>query len=67
MMEKMLTGFKTEVAKTIRVARMRQDVTQEELAEMADISPQFLSRLENARRTASIETYIKIAAALRLH
>jgi transcriptional regulator with XRE-family HTH domain len=66
MMEQMLTAFAKGTAKTIRIARIRQDVTQEALAEKVNISPQFLSRLENARKTASIETYIKIAAALQL-
>jgi transcriptional regulator with XRE-family HTH domain len=66
MMKEMLTAFAEGTAKTIRIERMRQDVTLESLAEMANISPQFLCRLENARKTASIETYIKIAAALRL-
>ena len=65
-MEEMLCAFVKDTAKAIRVARMRQNVTQEGLAEMANISPQYLCRLENAQKTASIETYIKIAVALRL-
>ena len=62
----MLKALMTAFAKTIRVERARQNVTQEELAEMADISVHFLCKLENARKTASIETYISIAAALHL-
>ena len=65
-MNSMLTVFMTTFARTVRIERIRQNVTQEELAEMADISPQFLCRLENARKTASIETYIKIGVALHL-
>jgi transcriptional regulator with XRE-family HTH domain len=66
MMEEMLTTFKTDVAKAIQLARVKLDMTQEELAELAEITPQFLSRLENARKTASVETYIKLASALQM-
>ena len=53
-------------ARSIRVERARQDVRQDELAYLADISQQFLSRIENGRGTASLETYIKIADALHM-
>ena len=66
MMEKEISKAMKTIAKGIRVSRMRQDITQEELAEYADISPQFLNRLENARKTASLTTYIKIAVALNV-
>ena len=65
-MEKSITQAMKTIATAIRVSRMRQDVTQEELAERADISPQFLCRLENARKTASLATYIKIADGLHM-
>lgn len=65
-MEKEILKAKKTIATAIRVSRMRQDITQEELAEYADISPQFLNRLENARKTASLATYIKIAVALNI-
>jgi transcriptional regulator with XRE-family HTH domain len=66
MVEDSLKRAVKTIATTIRVSRMRQDITQEELAERADISPQFLCRLENARKTASIATYLKIAAGLHM-
>jgi DNA-binding XRE family transcriptional regulator len=65
MNQMVLEEMKT-VAVAIRMTRVRQDVTQEELAEYANISPQFLCRLENAKKTASLETYIKIADALHM-
>jgi transcriptional regulator with XRE-family HTH domain len=66
MMEEMLKEFKDVFAKTIRVERVRQNVTQEELAEMAGITPQYLCKLENVKKTASINTYLKIASELKL-
>ena len=66
MMGKEISKAMKTIAKGIRVARMRQDITQEELAEFADVSPQFLNRLENARKTASLTTYVKIADALNV-
>jgi len=65
-METMLMTFMAAFARIVRTERARQNVTQEELAEMADITPQFLCKLENGRKTASIETYMRIAAALHL-
>jgi transcriptional regulator with XRE-family HTH domain len=49
--------------KEIRKAR---GLTQEELAEKVDLSPQYLSRLEGGHQSPSIETVATLAEALDL-
>jgi transcriptional regulator with XRE-family HTH domain len=65
-MEIMLANFINTVAKTIRLERVRQGFSQEQLADKADISTCYLNKIENARNVATVGTYIKIAAALQL-
>lgn len=55
-----------DLGKRIRAERRRQDLTQEKLAEMADISDSFLGHIERGGRTLSIETLAKLANALNL-
>jgi len=55
-----------ELGKRIRAERRRQDLTQEKLAEMADISESFMGHIERGGRTLSIETLAKLANALNL-
>jgi len=55
-----------ELGKRIRAERRRQDLTQEKLAEMADISDSFMGHIERGGRILSIETLAKLANALNL-
>ena len=55
-----------ELGKRIRSERRRQDLTQEKLAEMADISDSFMGHIERGGRTLSIETLAKLANALNM-
>lgn len=55
-----------ELGKRIRAERRKQDLTQERLAEMTDISISFLGHIERGGRTLSIETLAKLANALNL-
>ena len=52
--------------KRIRAERRRQDLTQEQLAELADISESFMGHIERGGRVLSVETLVKIANALNL-
>ena len=56
-----------ELGKRIRAERRRQDLTQEKLAEMADISDSFMGHIERGGRTLSIETLAKLANALNMN
>jgi transcriptional regulator with XRE-family HTH domain len=55
-----------ELGKRIRAERRKQDLTQEKLAEMAEISDSFMGHIERGGRTLSIETLAKLANALSL-
>lgn len=48
----------------IRKSRKSKRLTQEQLAEIIDISPTFLSMIENGVKPGSFDTYMRIAAAL---
>ena len=48
----------------VRAARKRQHMTQQALAEKADISLSFLGHIERGTRIASVETLVSICAAL---
>ena len=55
-----------ELGKRIRAERRKQDITQEKLAEMAEISISFMGHIERGGRTLSIETLAKLANALNM-
>ena len=48
----------------IRELRNRAGITQSQLAERVDISPEFMSRLERGLKAPSLDTAEKIATAL---
>lgn len=50
----------------IRILRLARGLTQEELAERADISVDFLSLIERGRNVPSFENLEQLARALRL-
>lgn len=54
------------LGKRIRDERKRQHLTQEQLAELADISESFMGHIERGGRVLSVETLIKLANALDL-
>lgn len=56
-----------ELGKRIRAERRKHDLTQEQLAEMAEISESFMGHIERGGRTLSIETLVKISNALDLN
>ena len=55
-----------ELGKRIRAERRKQDLTQETLAEMAEISDSFMGHIERGGRTLSIETLAELANALNM-
>ncbi len=55
-----------QVGKNIRDARKEKELTQEDLAEKADINPKFLGKVERAETNVSLRTLSKICDALRI-
>ncbi len=54
------------VGKKIRSIRIRKGLSQLQLSEKAEVSPPYISYIENGVKNASIETLVKIANALQV-
>lgn len=52
--------------KAIRKRRLELGWTQEELSEMADISPTFMGSIERGEKLPSLSTTVRIANALKI-
>lgn len=59
-----MENFNAEVGARITELRKNRGYTREKLAELADISVQFLADIEKGRKSMTIATLKKIAAAL---
>lgn len=55
------------IGRKIAQERVRQKLTQEDLAGMAEIDRSFLSYIENGRKNFSVEMLLKIAKVLSVH
>ncbi len=51
----------------IRELRLKRKMSQEQLAEAADLHRNMIGLLERGRRSPSLETVVKIAEALKVH
>lgn len=54
------------LGKTIRKLRIEREISQQELARCADLTPSFLSLVENDRRRPSLMVLRRLAAALEV-
>ncbi len=54
------------IGKQIKIARIQKDITQEALAEMVEISATHLSNIEGGKKSAGLETLVRIAKNLDL-
>jgi transcriptional regulator with XRE-family HTH domain len=52
------------LAKNLRLIRLKMNISQEQLAEMADLHRTYVSSVERAERNISIDNMDKLAAAL---
>lgn len=57
---------KEAVGLNIRLARVKENLTQEQLAERADISSSYISAIERGKQSISLEYINRIAGALNL-
>lgn len=56
----------TFIGSNIRKARQRSNLTQEQLAELVDVTPQYLSDLERGMVGTSISTLMKLSVKLNV-
>jgi y4mF family transcriptional regulator len=52
------------LGETVRIRRKKAGLTQEKLAEKADLSTVFISRIERGKESPSVDSLVKIARAL---
>ncbi len=55
------------LGEAIRAKRKKAGFSQEKLAERADLSTVFISRVERGKESPSVDSLVKIANALRTH
>ena len=53
-------------AENVRAERARKAYSQEKLAEMADITPEYLARIEKEKYSPSLVVIVKLAIALNV-
>lgn len=56
----------TAVGKKIREQRKKLNITQEQLAEMCEVSPSYIGHIERGSRNLSMNTAIKLCSALEI-
>ena len=54
------------IAQNLRAERARKNYSQEKLAELAEISPEYLARIEKEKYSPSLVTIVKLALALEI-
>jgi transcriptional regulator with XRE-family HTH domain len=54
------------LGEAIRAQRKRAGLSQEKLAERSDLSTVFISRVERAKESPTVDSLVKIATALRV-
>lgn len=57
---------KEQIGLRIKLERTKQNLTQEQLAEMADISSSYLSAIESGKQSISLDYTNRIAEALKI-
>ena len=53
-----------QIGKRIRQERLAAKLSQAELAELADVSPQYISLVENGRKQLSLTVLLRVASTL---
>ena len=53
-------------AENVRAERARKQYSQEKLAEMADITPEYLARIEKEKYSPSLVVIVNLALALNI-
>ena len=62
----MIGGFAKEFGKLVRQAREQRDMSQEELADAAELHRTHISLIERGLRTVRIDTVARLVYALRV-
>lgn len=55
------------LAEAIRLCRKKANLTQEKLAELADLNPKYIGEIERGMKNISVDALMRIAAATKTH
>ena len=55
-----------QIGRQIRLARLQKNMTQTQLAELADLSVPYISHVERGKKRVSLEALVRIAQALEV-
>jgi len=61
-----LDNLAKEFGKKVKIERIKKDISQEQLAEMAELHRTTLGGIENGKNMPNLETIAKLANALEL-
>ena len=62
----MASSYRRILGETIRARRKQARVSQEKLAEKADLNPKYLSEVERGRANISLDALVRISKALKV-
>ncbi len=60
------SNLKEVLGKNVKFYRLQNKLTQEQLAEKSDISPRYVSDIENANANISLDKLERVAASLNI-
>jgi transcriptional regulator with XRE-family HTH domain len=58
--------YRKVLGETIRTQRKAMGLSQEKLAEMADLHPNYIGEVERSEKTISLDYLVKISGALKM-
>ncbi len=65
-MKEIIMNTKQSIGRRIKVLRKKRELSQEEVASKADISPNYVSRMERGTENPTLDMLIKISEALNV-
>ena len=64
MMNKRIKNISKNIGKRVKIERIKQDISQERLAELSDLHRSTLGLIENGKISPTLDSIAKIAGAL---
>lgn len=62
-----LLSHRKPLAEAVRLYRKKASLTQEQLAELADLNPKYIGEIERGMKNISVDALMRIAVATKTH